>query len=1163
MKKLVALLLALAAVGTTLPGFAATATESDVTEVSSASAASALTAVKISSEADLKALAGNLTANAVLTADITISAADWTPIGTVSDPFTGTLDGAGHTITYQIDKNTPTAAKAEVGLFGSLAGEVKNLTVAGSLTVSISTGYVGTIAATLQEGGTIYNCHSSADITATAKQNMACGGLVGAVLHNSSQSDVDGTIRLSDHSGKMDLTVTSSTASDGTDLTNGTSGACGGILGLVGATAYADVNKCINTGAITVTGGKYNIAGIVGQTSVNSYTVANITECANKGNITVYNLAGERAAGIIGYARCSVIDYCYNTGEIIAYSDKGNTVSKEGYGTHFGIFGYANLSGDNTLSVQYCYSLTKNALEAEICTIRNPSFATFKNFYQQGREEYETKINSNATAGTAGTAFKDAADLTAKITAATNKYKANPDGGAPILAFETANTLSAGKGAAGYLNVRQSGTKHDLRILLSTTGDVTEADVKLAFTGSVSGVETSIGKGDSKFVEMSVIHAADVAYTPVEGGKIYSLVIPGLAEESWTKLTVTVTNGGNTILNGSVNYTAVFGEKVAAAIPFASLPDYPDGTVSPIYNCGPGKENDKTGLTGNESQMVVISKTTAASYESYITKLEGAGYKKEAENEIENNLYCSMSKGDTLIYLYYTAKTKETRIIWDRSSTTTLSKLSTAKTGTGTTEFYQYAIDYTKATGQTYGDDYWQIDSGMNYVLKLPDNSVFLIDGGHERQSSKAALEAYDKFLHEITGTPMGQKVTIAGWFFSHAHGDHVYFAHAFLEKYHANYDLKCVYYNIPSYHTIGGSYDSGTFLMKDTVNKYYPKTDHVKLHTGQEFELQGVGVEVLFTHEDSVNSNGKSTIGDFNETTTVIRFNIDGKTFIMLGDVATVAENIICNMFTKATLKSDAIQIAHHNYNNLPKLYPAIAANLLLVPNSKENSEQSHNQVKIDVAIKAATDPVILYEGDYTYKMTVEGGKIKYAQMDRYTVGMEFTVPDLTYPANGPTTAEKPVSDSILSGLTNLTDRIIDKSGIGTIGANGAEAPQCILDGNTATKWCVTSGAPAYVAWKMKNPVTLSAYQLFAANDTEKFPQRSPKSWVLYGSKDGKTWEVIDAVFDGGLSTTNYSASTYKVDKPAQYQYFALKFFSFTSGTTMQIADIALYGKN
>jgi hypothetical protein len=118
------------------------------------------------------------------------------------------------------------------------------------------------------------------------------------------------------------------------------------------------------------------------------------------------------------------------------------------------------------------------------------------------------------------------------------------------------------------------------------------------------------------------------------------------------------------------------------------------------------------------------------------------------------------------------------------------------------------------------------------------------------------------------------------------------------------------------------------------------------------------------------------------------------------------------------------------------------------------------------------------------------------------------------------------------------------------------------LLDGNTATKWCVTTGTPAYIGFKTYQPVTVTAYQLWTANDTASHTDRNPKSWVLYGSTDGVTWEVIDAVQDGGMSTTNYTASTYAVDSPAAYSYYFLKIYSLTgSANTMQLSDIRLFG--
>lgn len=53
---------------------------------------------EISTEAQLKAIANNLSGTYVLTQDITLSGDEWTPIGTSDHPFTGKLDGQGHTI---------------------------------------------------------------------------------------------------------------------------------------------------------------------------------------------------------------------------------------------------------------------------------------------------------------------------------------------------------------------------------------------------------------------------------------------------------------------------------------------------------------------------------------------------------------------------------------------------------------------------------------------------------------------------------------------------------------------------------------------------------------------------------------------------------------------------------------------------------------------------------------------------------------------------------------------------------------------------------------------------------------------------------------------------------------------------------------------------------
>jgi len=83
--------------------------------------------ISISSATGLAAIANNLSGNYKLTADIKLGGyGPWTRIGDLTIPFTGTLDGGGHTID---GLNIPGATTDNQGLFGVVgtAGVVKSL----------------------------------------------------------------------------------------------------------------------------------------------------------------------------------------------------------------------------------------------------------------------------------------------------------------------------------------------------------------------------------------------------------------------------------------------------------------------------------------------------------------------------------------------------------------------------------------------------------------------------------------------------------------------------------------------------------------------------------------------------------------------------------------------------------------------------------------------------------------------------------------------------------------------------------------------------------------------------------------------------------------------------------------------------------------------------
>ena len=232
---------------------------------------SAFAQTEISSEAQLKAIATNLNGDYVLTQDITLSDAEWTPIGTSDHPFTGTLDGQGHTIKgLTVGNGANNDANKNKAFFGFTNGAtVKNIAFtsavvkgheqaaivvaqATSSTLSniyvsgVITGHdhVGTIAGdargTTDKPTTITNCVSTAAALSTEHQGGGIAGWTnnsifsyniayGAVTApNNGAGGITGMV---DNDGKTEYTSNLSAApyiKGSNDHTHGINGWCNG-----------------------------------------------------------------------------------------------------------------------------------------------------------------------------------------------------------------------------------------------------------------------------------------------------------------------------------------------------------------------------------------------------------------------------------------------------------------------------------------------------------------------------------------------------------------------------------------------------------------------------------------------------------------------------------------------------------------------------------------------------------------------------------------------------------------------------------------------------------------------------------------------------------------------------------------------------------------------
>ena len=128
----------------------------------------------ITTREGLAAISGNLAGSYALGAEIDLGDTDWTPIGNVSAPFTGTLYGNGYSIRNLFCTNSLSGSDYR-GLFGCVSNAtIESVSVSGTVA---GKQYVGGLVGCITGGTLISNCIAKVEVAAT---NSYAGGLVGA-----------------------------------------------------------------------------------------------------------------------------------------------------------------------------------------------------------------------------------------------------------------------------------------------------------------------------------------------------------------------------------------------------------------------------------------------------------------------------------------------------------------------------------------------------------------------------------------------------------------------------------------------------------------------------------------------------------------------------------------------------------------------------------------------------------------------------------------------------------------------------------------------------------------------------------------------------------------------------------------------------------------------
>ena len=273
---------------------------------------------------------GKTDINITLDTDLTLTG-EWTPIGTESQPYTGTFNGKDKTITGLTVNQEGTNYVGLIGYLGS-GGKVQNVVLEGvQITSDNSSGYAGGVAGN-SFGGTIENCSVSGSVSGS----FSVGGVVGSQWGGSitgcnSSATVKGVIFAGGIAGETNsgASLTGCYATGDVTVENdGTNNSHAG--GVVGYNGGGTLTACYATGNVIGTGTGTDpiyVGGVTGSNDLGTLTACyhakrNINgPNGTTGGVTGRNYKDSMLGG-------GIISACYwgsNPDTGIGYNEGGST----------------------------------------------------------------------------------------------------------------------------------------------------------------------------------------------------------------------------------------------------------------------------------------------------------------------------------------------------------------------------------------------------------------------------------------------------------------------------------------------------------------------------------------------------------------------------------------------------------------------------------------------------------------------------------------------------------------------------------------------------------------------------------------------------------------------------------------------------------------------
>ena len=403
-----------------------------------------------------------------------------------------------------------------------------------------------------------------------------------------------------------------------------------------------------------------------------------------------------------------------------------------------------------------------------------------------------------------------------------------------------------------------------------------------------------------------------------------------------------------------------------------AVPAYVGGEILPdLFNCGSGLADDLAAVTAEDTQMQVIRETSEAEFAVYCNLLEADGFICTFDRKNGSGLYRQYQKENNLVYTYFTYCDRTARVLADKASVPLPDFEDIGgKALHMDTSLMQFGLLYDDMVKWT------SCDCGMNYVLRLHNNKLIVVDGGEAEQATEIAVGEWMKRVRTLTQTNEGDPIEIALWFCTHPHDDHMDFFVKLIRKYGALLHLERVMFNFPS-----GSLLSQKPYVRDLrglLCEKYPDVRFLKPHTGQRFTIDSAVFDVLYTQEDLLSTKTDDLqFHGANETSAVVKIEFENRSLLLLADAGDEVEEIVCARYASDGLSCTFLQAAHHCINTVEGLYAFIQSDYVLIPESRYNIHKRfrHNY---NVICKYNDPEKVILAGDYTSIFHVCDGEMR-----------------------------------------------------------------------------------------------------------------------------------------------------------------------------------------